>query len=134
MITPKIGIAAFALLTIITFPLKLIFYNSDIASSVIPGWHTTIFPPYLVAGIIVSFFVFINFIGYCIISKRKTDISLKLFLLHLVLILPAIFITDLIDPIEHKTNLALIISIAAILLFIASQVSFGIMVFKKGFR
>ncbi|GIS42387.1 MAG: hypothetical protein Ct9H90mP15_04270 [Candidatus Neomarinimicrobiota bacterium] len=30
--------------------------SSDFATSVIPGWHTTIFPPYFVAGAIYSGF------------------------------------------------------------------------------
>ena len=31
--------------------------SMDFATSVIPGWHTTIFPPYFVAGAIFSGFV-----------------------------------------------------------------------------
>ena len=32
----------------------------DFATSVIPGWHTTIFPPYFVAGAIFSGFAMVN--------------------------------------------------------------------------
>lgn len=134
MITPKIAVAVFAFLTILTFPFKLVFYRSDIVSSVIPGWHTTIFPPYYVAGLVVSVFVLINFIGYCIISKRRNEISLRQFLLHLVLISPAVFLTDLIAPIAHVTFFALIVPIVAILLFIVSQIVFGMMFFRKDAR
>ena len=32
----------------------------DFATSVIPGWHTTIFPPYFVAGAVFSGFAMVN--------------------------------------------------------------------------
>ena len=32
----------------------------DFATSVIPGWHTTIFPPYFVAGAIFSGFAMVQ--------------------------------------------------------------------------
>lgn len=134
MFTRKIPIIVFALLTIVTFPFKLLFFESDSVSSVIPGWHTTIFPPYFVAGLVVSFFVFINFIGYCGLSKRKIEISPKLFLLHLVLISPAIFITDLIELTEPNTVVAHIVPIVAYLLFIVAQIMFGFVLFRKNMR
>jgi molybdopterin-containing oxidoreductase family membrane subunit len=34
--------------------------STDFATSVIPGWHTTIFPPYFVAGAIFSGFAMVN--------------------------------------------------------------------------
>jgi Ni/Fe-hydrogenase subunit HybB-like protein len=36
----------------------------DFATSVIPGWHTTIFPPYFVAGAIFSGFAMVNTLAY----------------------------------------------------------------------
>lgn len=30
------------------------FWNLDYATSVIPGWHTTVFPPYFIQGLILS--------------------------------------------------------------------------------
>ena len=40
----------------------------DFAVSVIPGWHTTIFPPYFVAGAIFSGF---GMVSTCLIILRK---------------------------------------------------------------
>lgn len=40
----------------------------DFATSVIPGWHTTIFPPYFVAGAVFSGFAMVS---TCIIVLRK---------------------------------------------------------------
>src|SRR5207302_7219657 len=37
----------------------LAFVSFDFATSVIPGWHTTIFPPYFVAGAIFSGFAMV---------------------------------------------------------------------------
>ena len=34
--------------------------SMDFATSVIPGWHTTIFPPYFVAGAIFSGFAMVQ--------------------------------------------------------------------------
>ena len=40
--------------------------SMDFATSVIPGWHTTIFPPYFVAGAIFSGFgMVLNTSHYC---------------------------------------------------------------------
>ena len=35
-------------------------YRFDFATSVVPGWHTTIFPPYFVAGAIFSGFAMVQ--------------------------------------------------------------------------
>ena len=34
--------------------------SMDFATSVIPGWHTTIFPPYFVAGAVFSGFAMVQ--------------------------------------------------------------------------
>ncbi|HBJ71030.1 MAG TPA: hydrogenase, partial [Cryomorphaceae bacterium] len=34
--------------------------SMDFATSIIPGWHTTIFPPYFVAGAIFSGFAMVQ--------------------------------------------------------------------------
>ena len=51
--------AAYLILAGISTPLVLRStpsFQFDFATSVIPGWHTTIFPPYFVAGAIFSGF------------------------------------------------------------------------------
>ena len=50
---------AYLILAAISTPLVLSVHtvvSFDFATSVIPGWHTTIFPPYFVAGAIFSGF------------------------------------------------------------------------------
>ena len=40
--------------------------SMDFATSVIPGWHTTIFPPYFVAGAVFSGFAMVQTLMLCI--------------------------------------------------------------------
>ena len=50
----------------------------DFATSVIPGWHTTIFPPYFVAGAIFS--------GFAMVMTLLLDRALALNLQNLITI------------------------------------------------
>jgi len=62
---------AYLLLAGLSTPLVLSVHSvvsTDFATSVIPGWHTTIFPPYFVAGAIFSGFVMVNTLA--IIAKQ----------------------------------------------------------------
>ena len=54
---------AYLLLAGLSTPLVLSVHSvvsTDFATSVLPGWHTTIFPPYFVAGAIFSGFAMVN--------------------------------------------------------------------------
>jgi Ni/Fe-hydrogenase subunit HybB-like protein len=54
---------AYLILAAISTPLVLSVHSvvsMDFATSVIPGWHTTIFPPYFVAGAIFSGFAMVE--------------------------------------------------------------------------
>jgi len=54
---------AYLLLAALSTPLVLSVHSvvsTDFATSVIPGWHTTIFPPYFVAGAIFSGFAMVT--------------------------------------------------------------------------
>ena len=51
------------MLAAIATPLVLSVHSivsMDFASSIVPGWHTTIFPPYFVAGAIFSGFAMVQ--------------------------------------------------------------------------
>ena len=53
---------AYLILAGISTPLVLSVHTDrsfDFATSVLPGWHTTIFPPYFVAGAIFSGFAMV---------------------------------------------------------------------------
>jgi hypothetical protein len=65
------------------------FLNGDFATSVIPGWHTTIIPPYtFFFGILPIVFAFCMAVFYSILSRNKVFVPGWLVYLHLTLSLP----------------------------------------------
>ena len=65
-----------AILAAISTPLVLSVHSvvsMDFATSVIPGWHTTIFPPYFVAGAIFSGFAMVETVLLIARSVFKLD-------------------------------------------------------------
>ena len=55
--------SAYALLAGVATPLVLSVHtivSFDFATSQLPGWHTTIFPPYFVAGAVFSGFAMVR--------------------------------------------------------------------------
>ena len=44
----------------------------DFATSVVPGWHTTIFPPYFVAGAIFSGFAMVQTL--LVVTRKVLDL------------------------------------------------------------
>lgn len=92
---------AFLVLLLLTIP-----FSIDFATSVVPGWHTTIFSPYLIWGLIVVIFLLIATIGYWHLSKRVDKISWTLFAFHFLLTIPTLiffkFPTIFLDV--HQTN------------------------------
>ena len=75
----------YLLLTISFFPL-----SSDYATSVVPGWHTTIFPPYFIWQFIVVFIILLVSIAYWKLSKKTSTINWIFFIIHFILTIPAI--------------------------------------------
>jgi len=55
--------------------------SMDFATSVIPGWHTTIFPPYFVAGAIFSGFAMV--ITLMVIARKVLDLEHIITMRHL---------------------------------------------------
>jgi hypothetical protein len=92
---------AFLILLLLTIP-----FSFDFATSVVPGWHTTIFPPYFVWGISVVIFLLVATIGYWLLTKRADKISWTLFAFHSILTIPTLiylkFPTIFLDV--HQTN------------------------------
>jgi hypothetical protein len=75
MKTKKSLLLILLLLVIIAF---LIYpFSFDYATSVVPGWHTTILPPYFIAGIIVTitlltdYFIFMKLTKINSITPKK---------------------------------------------------------------
>jgi hypothetical protein len=130
MTRPYIPVFAFLILLLLTIP-----FSFDFATSVVPGWHTTFFPPYFIWGLIVIIVFLLVIIGYWLLSKRTDKINWTLFAIHFALTIPTIIYlkfptillnvqmtnqNELIKAIELRMKLIP----AAWTLFIAGQILF----------
>jgi Ni/Fe-hydrogenase subunit HybB-like protein len=75
----------------------------DFATSVIPGWHTTIFPPYFVAGAIFSGFAMVNTL--LIIMRKVSNLEAYITVQHIELMNIVIMITGSIVGCAYITEL-----------------------------
>lgn len=76
---------AFLVLLLLTIP-----FSCDFATSVVPGWHTTIFPPYFIWGVSVIIVLLLVTIGYWLLSNRVDKINWTLFAFHFILTIPTL--------------------------------------------
>ena len=143
MIKTKIALSVFSILTIILFPFSILFWNSDFASSVIPGWHTTIISPYLTATIFKFIVMLVVITFYWKLNKAVKEIDFKFFALHLALTIPSIinskislhsfveFDRNNFEKTIREYEIIDSIVIALNILFIIGQIIFGIYYSKK---
>lgn len=75
----------------------------DFATSVIPGWHTTIFPPYFVAGAVFSGFAMVNTL--LIIMRKVVSLEDYITVQHIELMNIVIMITGSIVGVAYITEL-----------------------------
>ena len=75
----------------------------DFATSVIPGWHTTIFPPYFVAGAIFSGFAMVNTL--LIIMRKVCHLESYITVQHIELMNIVIMLTGSIVGCAYITEL-----------------------------
>jgi Ni/Fe-hydrogenase subunit HybB-like protein len=75
----------------------------DFATSVIPGWHTTIFPPYFVAGAIFSGFAMV--LTLLIITRKVYKLEDYITIQHMELMNIVIIITGSIVGVAYITEL-----------------------------
>ena len=75
----------------------------DFATSVIPGWHTTIFPPYFVAGAVFSGFAMVNTL--LIIMRKVCNLESYITIQHIELMNIVIMITGSIVGVAYITEL-----------------------------
>ncbi len=77
--------------------------SMDFATSVIPGWHTTIFPPYFVAGAIFSGFAMV--LTLLLITRKVYKLEDYITIQHIELMNIVIIITGSIVGIAYITEL-----------------------------
>lgn len=80
MTRPYIPFLTFLILLLLTIP-----FSFDFATSVFPGWHTTIFPSYFIWGLIILVVLLLVTIGYWLLSKRTDKTNWILFAIHFAL-------------------------------------------------
>lgn len=77
----------------------------DFATSVIPGWHTTIFPPYFVAGAIFSGFAMVATL--LIIARKVMHLEAYITAKHLDNMAKVLLLTSLLVGLAYSTELFL---------------------------
>jgi len=97
MVKTKIAFIIFAVLTVIIFPyyIFILSFDSDFINSIIPGWHTTIFPARIISNLFKFLILGAISFYYWKLSKIEKEINLKKFLIHFFLTIPAILIVKL---------------------------------------
>ena len=75
----------------------------DFATSVIPGWHTTIFPPYFVAGAIFSGFAMV--LTLMLIARKVLSLEQYITIAHIEAMNKVILLTGTIVGVAYLTEL-----------------------------
>ena len=97
---------AYLLLAGLATPLVLSVHtvvSFDFAIGIIPGWHTTIFPPYFVAGAVFSGFAMVNTL--LIIMRKVCNLEAYITVQHIELMNIVIMITGSIVGVAYITEL-----------------------------
>ena len=115
----------YLLLTISFLPL-----SSDYATSVVPGWHTTIFPSYAFGQFILISSLAGASIGYWKLSKRTDTINWKLFFIHFILTIPLLILLKFNTYISTDINPMTTVSVS-IFMFIIGQIVFLLHYLRK---
>ncbi len=77
--------------------------SMDFATSVIPGWHTTIFPPYFVAGAVFSGFAMVNTL--LIVMRKVLNLENYIHVKHIEYMNIVIIVTGSIVGVAYLTEL-----------------------------
>ncbi len=96
---------AYLMLAGISTPLVLSVHSIvvfDFAISVIPGWHTTIFPPYFVAGAIFSGFAMV--VTLMVIARQVFDLKQLVTMKHLENMCKVMLATGMIVGFAYATE------------------------------
>ncbi len=74
----------------------------DFATSIVPGWHTTIFPPYFVAGAIFSGFAMV--LTLMIVARKTLSLEQYITIQHIELMNKVIILTGSIVGVAYLTE------------------------------
>ncbi len=74
-----------ALLIILIFFVLFFPFTFDFATSVVPGWHTTVFPPFYIFGPLIIITILIDFVFYWLAEKKQLMRLKKIVLIHFII-------------------------------------------------
>ncbi|PSR53865.1 hypothetical protein AHMF7605_10220 [Adhaeribacter arboris] len=72
-------------LAFLAFLLLILLFSFNFATSVDPGWHTTIFPSYFIWTLVLLLVLSFSIIGYWLVLKQINKFNWTLFIIHLLL-------------------------------------------------
>ena len=125
-------------LFLFTSPLLILFSESDMVTSLVPGWHTTIFQPHFLLSIVISIALLLNSIGYAMLLRKRQLLNLKLFAIHLLLTIPIVlhlnfpflFLAEKLnqsaDSLAREVDLEILIFKITMIAFIVGKIVFWI--------
>ena len=120
-----------------------VFSHMRTAFAVVPGWHTTIYPPkYIITLSLIILFLLLSIIGYGLLSWRHRPISVVVFILHLALTIPLIIVfvfpfkfidrsSPSLDEFERLYNQRQCVEYLALSIFSLGQLFFLIYLIKQ---
>ncbi|MGV3539637.1 MAG: hypothetical protein ACO1OQ_07490 [Rufibacter sp.] len=112
------------LAVLVLLGIKLIFFQ-ELAVSVIPGWHTPIFPPFFVITSLAQLWVIILTVGYFVLDRKGQPLSKKLILFHCLLTFPLLIYLQLpLDLLLHIYDLPETPFVPLAILFLVGQLVF----------
>jgi len=129
----------FLILIILIFPFSFFQFSLDYASSIIPGWHTTILPFQAIGMILKCIILIFVALGYWKLRKANILIDKKIFFTYLILTIPAIIISNfslykLLNPdnenIVQNMRMVYFAQILINAIFFIAQILFGIYYFR----
>ena len=123
-------------ITFLILFLYLANFSGDLAVSVVPGWHTSIFTYHFFVLIAILLCLLLNAIIYWRRARKDKHIRPWIFYLHLIFSLPAVIITR--QPaiqntaIDENAYISMAISAVSYFLFFGMQMVFIYLLMRYG--
>ena len=128
---PYIPFFIFAMLFTLTIP-----FSFDVATSVVPGWHSTVLTPFFLITISVAVILLIVTIAYWTLAKKVGSTNLTTFIFHFSLTIPTVlfvrapglFLTldgDDFNVLNRQVTFTTALILTSFILFVVGQTLFA---------
>jgi hypothetical protein len=113
----------------ISFLIGLILaLSKPVAFSVVPGWHTTIYPPLFFVSVIQLLWIGVVSLIYAYIERSGKTVKHKIFMLHILLSL-AMFLEN-VHALFDSYMISRLLLLTPYILFLIAQIIFIISILK----